>query len=364
MPLQHAVWKVGSPPIALEKSYLDDEDMLEKMIVDNPKIISEEWMLIGKQVKTGSGGFIDLLAIALDGSLIVIELKKDKTPREVTAQALDYASWVAKLGGEQIAQAYSMFRPGQSLDEAFRKFFGSTLDEDYLNQDHKIVIVASSLDESTDRIITYLAERGVNINVLFFQVFTHGLDKLLSRAWLIESREQVTEGPTTSREKGVWNGEYYVSFGEGTPRSWGDAQRLGFISAGGGVWYTRTLKQLSPGNRVWVNVPGHGYVGVGRVTGKAEPASKFKVHTSDGEKPVLDAAKGGHYFKDEADNEERCEWFVPIKWLDTVSVDDAVHEIGMFGNQNTVAQPTTPKWDSTVKVLMRNFPDYDKPVMV
>ena len=49
-------------------------------------------MLIGRQVRTSFGGIIDLLAIAPDGSLVLIELKRDKTPREIVAQALDYAS--------------------------------------------------------------------------------------------------------------------------------------------------------------------------------------------------------------------------------------------------------------------------------
>src|SRR2546426_3079438 len=98
MPLRHAVWKIGSQPVSLAKTRLENEDVLEEMIVADPSIISaefsEDWMLIGRQVKTGSGAFIDLLAIAPDASLVVIELKKARTPREVTAQALDYASWI------------------------------------------------------------------------------------------------------------------------------------------------------------------------------------------------------------------------------------------------------------------------------
>jgi RecB family endonuclease NucS len=49
-------------------------------------------MLIGRQQDTGFGGRIDLLAIAPDGALVLIEIKRDRTPREVVAQALDYAS--------------------------------------------------------------------------------------------------------------------------------------------------------------------------------------------------------------------------------------------------------------------------------
>ena len=68
------------------------EQKLEEMIVRDPRILSSEWMLIGRQEITSHGGRIDLLAIAPDGSLVLIELKRDRTPREIVAQALDYAS--------------------------------------------------------------------------------------------------------------------------------------------------------------------------------------------------------------------------------------------------------------------------------
>lgn len=62
------------------------------MILNDPTIISDQWMIIGHQENTLDKGRIDLLAIAPDASLILIELKRDRTPREVVAQALDYAS--------------------------------------------------------------------------------------------------------------------------------------------------------------------------------------------------------------------------------------------------------------------------------
>ena len=40
-----------------------------------------------------------------------------------------------------------------------------------------------------------------------------------------------------------------------------------------------------------------------------------------------------------------------MKWLQTVPLDQAVQEIGLFGNQNTVCKPTTPKWRQTVERL-------------
>ena len=53
------------------------------------------------------------------------------------------------------------------------------------------------------------------------------------------------------------------------------------------------------------------------------------------------------------------EYFVPVKWLETVSLDQAVREPGMFGNQHTVCRPTSPKWGTTVDNLKEVFKVFD-----
>lgn len=113
MPIKHAIWKVGTQPPPLSLGKLASEQALEDMIVREPGILSAEWMLIGRQEQTGFGGRIDLLAIAPDGSLVLIELKRNKTPREIVAQALDYAAWVEKLTTDRIAQIYQRFSGGK-----------------------------------------------------------------------------------------------------------------------------------------------------------------------------------------------------------------------------------------------------------
>ena len=361
MPIRTAIWKVAAQPEPLSESSLEKEHLLEAMIVAAPRLLSEEWMLIGRQEDTGFGGRIDLLAIAPDGSLVLIELKRDRTPREVVAQALDYAGWVEKLRAEDIAAIYSRFAPDRNLAQDFRQRFVQDVDEETLNQSHQIIIVAASLDDSTERIVTYLSERDIPINVLCFQVFTHGNEQLLSRAWLLDPiRTQVSAAAGSDGPKEPWNGEFYSNFGHGENRSWADAVQYGFICAGGGSFYTKTLQLLSPSDRVWVKAPGFGFVGVARVTGRAQPAATFKVATPRGDVPVLDIAKGGKYHSQFLNDPERCEYFVPVQWLQTVPLEKAVQEIGLFGNQNTVCKPTTPKWRSTVERLKEKFPDFNK----
>jgi hypothetical protein len=362
MPIQHAIWKIGEKPTPLTTSRLASEHKLEEMIVTDPRILSGEWMLIGRQESTSHGGRIDLLAIAPDGSLVLIELKRDRTPREIIAQALDYASWVEELSSEKIAQIYQRFSGGENLDEAFHQRFGTELDEEALNQSHQIIIVAAELDPATERIVGYLNAHDIAINVVFFQVFQQGQDQLLSRAWLIDPGEtQANVVATKSRgEKEPWNGEYYVSFGDMTSRNWEDARQYGFISAGGGSWYSQTLKMLSPGDRVWVKIPKTGYVGVGRVLEAVRPVKEFTVQTPSGERPALEVLKHADRYKPNADDPEKAEYFVRVLWLDTVPDSKAINEVGLFGNQNTVCQPTTPKWRHTVERLKTHFPKWNQ----
>jgi hypothetical protein len=352
MAIRTALWKVGENPTLLKTSLLAKEQLLEDMIVKAPALLSEEWMLIGRQEDTGFGGRIDLLAIAPDASLVLIELKRDRTPRDVVAQAIDYAGWVEGLKAEDIREIYQRFAPGRSLADAFRERFGVALDEETLNQNHQIVVVAGSLDDSTERIINYLSARGISINVLCFEVFAHEGVQLLSRAWLLDPVDAQINAAQPDREREPWNGEFYCSFGHDAERSWEDAREFGFISAGGGNWYTRTLRLLGPGDRVWVNVPGQGFVGVGSVTGRAQPITDFRVNG----RPIRELATRSNFGRQFDDDPDHCEYFVAVEWIQTVTLDQAVKELGMFGNQNTVCKPTTPKWRSTVESLKKHFP--------
>ena len=363
MPIRTALWKVGNKPQELVEAALVREQTLEEMIIAAPRLLSDDWMLIGRQEDTGFGGRIDLLAIAPDGSLILIELKRNRTPREVVAQALDYASWVEKLRSDDIARIYGRFAPGSSLEGDFKRRFALELEEDMLNQSHEIVIVAASLDESSERIVNYLSQRNLSINVLCFQVFSIGGEQLLSRSWLLDPvKSQANSAATvTDSTTEPWNGEFYGSFGEGQSRSWADAVEYGFVCAGGGEWYSRTLGALGLGDRIWVKIPDCGFVGVGLVTGSFTPADAFKVVDSNGaEVPVLDVAKRASYHREYLDDPEKCEYFVPVRWLQTVPSSEAIHEIGLFGNQNTVCKPTTLKWRSTVERLKQKFPKFDE----
>ena len=75
------------------------ESDLETLLENNPEYFFENSrvLIIGRQVTTNLNSFIDLLGIDSSGNTLVIELKRNKTPRETIAQILEYSSFVEKL---------------------------------------------------------------------------------------------------------------------------------------------------------------------------------------------------------------------------------------------------------------------------
>lgn len=363
MPFQHTLYRIDQGLKVLTPASLDKEEALEDFIFQDIGILNNRWLLIGRQVRTDYGKFIDLLAVDENGSLVVIELKKHMTPREVTAQALDYAAWVEHLEPQQIAEIWQGFvknyRPelgSQSLDQAFLEKFNTPLDEENLNEEHRMVVVAAKLDSQTERILAYLGERGIPINAVFFEVFTDGTAQFLSRVWFqdpLEATDPLVD-PPKAKERGPWNGEFYVSYGLDDERTWDAAMKYGFISGGGGRWYSNTLNYLKPGDRIWVNVPKKGFVGVGRVLEPSVKVTDFKVHLPDGTVTETSDARlnlAATGMLNNADDDDLAFYFVRVKWDHIVPLAKAVKEVGFFGNQNTVCRPSDPKWDHTVERL-------------
>lgn len=109
---------------------------------------------------------------------------------------------------------------------------------------------------------------------------------------------------------------------------------------------------------MWVKVPRIGYVGVGEVTAGVQPASEFTVPTETGDQLAMDVVKHGEKYRATANDPDLAEHFVRVKWLDTGDSQKAFNEVGLFGNQNTVCQPMTPKWRHTVERLKAVFPKW------
>jgi len=135
-----------------------------------------------------------------------------------------------------------------------------------------------------------------------------------------------------------WDGQtFYISFGDGEQRDWDDARAFGFVAAGGGAWYTKTLRAVPIGSRVFAYLSkGNGvggYVGYGEVTGEPTMAKDMMVASGDGGKRRLtdvarvDMTRNGTIDPDEA------EWVLPVRWINAVPRAEAIRDSDLFANQ-------------------------------
>jgi hypothetical protein len=342
------LWEVKSGGLQpLPASLLDQEERLEHWIAEDPSILGMSLAVIGRQVPTEHGGRIDLLAIDDQGSCVIIELKRGRTPRDVIAQLLDYASWVAELEYsdlDQLAQRYA----GKSLAAVYQERFDGTLPET-VNNSHNLVVVAAELDESSERILNYLADHhGVSINAVFFTFFASDGTEFLGRAWLRDPAETIER--SESRKRPPWSGYWFVNVGEGSHRNWDDNRRYGYIGSGGGPRYSSALQNLDVGDKLFAYMKGLGYVGYGEVTKVSCPIKEFEVDEQG--KRLLELPLTAPRASENADVPDLTEWAVGVRWVKTVGRDEAKTFKGAFANQNIVCKLRDPR---TLEFLRSEF---------
>lgn len=355
MPVAFGIWRLDGGVRRLDHSPLPLEAVLEDAIERDASILGLDLLVVGRQVPTTFGKKVDLLGLDDEGNLHVIELKRDRTPRDVVAQALEYGAWAKDLGYDEIAAIFTEYSKGRHLEEAFAERFGAQPPE-ALNEQHRLVIVASELDAGTERIVTYLAGAyGVPMNAVFFRHFEDDGRTYLGRSWLIEpaiAEATAAKGQIT-RAREPWNGQdFYVAVGGSDHRSWEDMRQYGFVSAGGGRWYWRTLERLPTGARIFAHIPSTGYVGVGIVEEPARIVKEVTIAQDGKVVPLLDLDLHAPKMRDTANDPELAERVVKVRWLKALPREQAIWEKGMFANQNSA---TALRSRFTLERLIQRF---------
>jgi len=346
------LWKIED--VGLERVseiQLENEKQLEDWLEADPGMLDPNLMIIGRQVRTDFKGQIDLLGLDYQGNVVVIELKRDQSSRDVVAQLLDYASWVHSLSSrdiDQLGNEYFQRRQGKnsSLSAEFSSRFGFS-PPDTLNQNHRMILVASKLDATSQRILQYLAEvHGLNINTAFFRVFDQGGQKLLSSDWLMDQKQ--VEDRSERKFQVPWTGLHYTNILEDGLRSWADCVKYGFLAAGYGRRYSGALDRLDIGDPIVTYFKLAGYVGYGIVVSLATMARDFKVDGKLLTSLPLDAKEFWHH----KDDPENAEYVVGVDWKKTFLPDQAKSFTGAFSNQHIVCKLKDP---ATIRFLQKEF---------
>ncbi|TFD65594.1 hypothetical protein [Cryobacterium sp. Hb1] len=297
----------------------------------------------------------------------MIEVKRGLTPRQVTAQLLDYASWGATLSHEQIISIFAHHRPGVRLTDAFYEQFEITL-PDVVNATQVLTIVAPSIDPATERIVKYLADFGLLINVVVIQYLRAG-----STTWLVKPGGQLVVEPnsgrhvrareplyaereTKTRTPSVTH-DWCIHFDEHPDgRQWSDGIEFGFVSTDGSKWFDRSLADVIPGSRIFAFLPGSGYVGVGRVLHAAKRFDEALVRQADRDKLLSTLPLKGTYRREGDEDDDLAEWVIAVKWSLALPREQAFRKPGM----NTYAKTLTGmRHRYTIDAVARAFGSHD-----
>ena len=310
MAFEMTLWHIDGDKLnKIEKSHIDKESRLEEWIDKDPAVLGLDLLIIGRQVQTSSGAWIDLLGMNRQGDIVILELKRDKTPRDIVAQVLDYASWVNDLNADEIENIAEKYL-GRGLAQAFSEYYEMSL-PDNINTGHSMVIVASEMDDSTERIVQYLSSvHNVNINVVFFNYFKHDNKELLGRAWMMDPES--VEERSRPKKRVQASGYLYFNVHEDQHRNWNDFIKYGFLSTGQKLYRIKQIQKIEVGSKVFAYMSYKGYVGYREVLEKAVKINDF-IDTQSGQN-ILSLPLEASDIGENKDNPELCEWVLKMKW--------------------------------------------------
>ena len=170
--------------IIAEETNLELEKHLENWLENSPRALAQEdFLWIGRQTSAqdeDSTIFSDLFGVDSDGNLVIAELKKGRTPRDIIAQLLDYAAWADDLSESQIreiAETYFETRgafQGKTFDDAFRDVFEMLETDEIpsLNRNLRLFIVAEEIPSRMARVCRFLrTSHGIDISCVVFSIF-------------------------------------------------------------------------------------------------------------------------------------------------------------------------------------------------
>lgn len=158
------------------------ESQMEQWLADNPTAVlpeAEARVLVISQ-ETPFKNVTDVLAIDAQGNLLIIEVKRGQSPRDVIAQALEYASDVADWDYDRLNKTAIQYFASRKLEfksllEAFSKTFDipqEELSESQFNRQQRIFVVGEVIDEKLQRTARWLLRRGVSISCVSYTLLT------------------------------------------------------------------------------------------------------------------------------------------------------------------------------------------------
>ena len=171
---------------------MDSERHLEEILVKNPELLMPGLTLVGRQTQT-EGGPLDLLGVDSDGRLVVFELKRGTLSRNAVAQIIDYASYLEDMDLDALVNHISDKSGAHGIDKIndLREWYTENWEEESIDslRPLRMFLVGLGVDDTTERMVNFLAQNGLDISLLTFYGFEQDGKVLLARQMRVEGEE-------------------------------------------------------------------------------------------------------------------------------------------------------------------------------
>jgi hypothetical protein len=207
---QIKLWEIEPEGIIkINEESFDFGCKLENWLIKDISILSQNLVILGCQVVSPYGKKIDILAINSSGDLVIIEFKHHKPDHEVISNVLDLATWIKELCYDELTYIINTYCKSdyKNAKEFFYAAFNKNIEESEFNIEHQMIIVGSEIDESTVRIIKYLAKEPyfLNINAVNFNYYraSNG-NEFLTQSFILPENNSIRSGTYKRiREKSI-----------------------------------------------------------------------------------------------------------------------------------------------------------------
>ena len=168
------------------------EEEIEDFLEAHPAVLDKDIFIIGRQVPTETKGRIDLMGMSMDGNLVIIEIKRGTSTRDVVSQILEYGVWAAELRYEDLNRIAKV-KHLVGYPNLFKKFeekFGSVPEP--FNVDQRLYIVAERIDEKIKDVAQYLHLHNVQIACVELNFYQNDKQRLVHTS-LVVGEEATSE---------------------------------------------------------------------------------------------------------------------------------------------------------------------------
>uniref|UniRef100_UPI00404B8FC6 DUF4268 domain-containing protein n=1 Tax=Gelidibacter sp. TaxID=2018083 RepID=UPI00404B8FC6 len=187
-----------------------ERDHLQEWIAKNPDVLGEDLLIIQKEFSgfNDTNERLDLLALDKEGNVVIIENKLDDTGRDVTWQALKYASYCSTLTTKQILNLFQEYldkaHNDETAEDTVRAFLEQETDELYLNSgDQRIILVGNHFRKEVTSTVLWLLTHDIKLQCFRATPFSQNDDIFLQIEQIIplpETQEFMIDAQEKKKE--------------------------------------------------------------------------------------------------------------------------------------------------------------------